>query len=162
MYRALRVGVSYTGLPKPGVRCLCTQSNTPGPLGPYERFWRWTAQERPSWKKSPVEAAVAFVVFGITGSTSVALVRPGLKKVGMEGSLKDGPWSYRIGSLLIVSPIYSVVLITVGSLAGRHVFFARMSYKIMGRFVPNFAMSRLQASFASLFPIAAKCGTWGR
>ena len=79
-----------------------------------------------------------------------------------EGSMKEGPWSYRIGSLVIVSPIYSVVLLTVGTLAGRHRFFARMSYKIMGRFVPQFAMSHLSTGFTSLFPTAARCGTWGR
>ena len=105
---------------------------------------------------------MAFVVFGVTGSTSVALVRPGLKNMGMEGSMREGPWSYRIGSLLIVSPIYSVVLVTVGSVAGRHLFFARMSYKIMGRFVPQFAMTRIASTFSYLFPTAARCGTWGR
>ena len=43
-------------------------------------FWTWTSQARPHWRKSPVEAAVLFCVFGVTGSSSVALVRPFLKK----------------------------------------------------------------------------------
>ena len=76
--------------------------------------------------------------------------------------MREGPWSYRIGSLIIVSPIYSCMLVTIGTLAGRHVFFARMSHKIMGRFVPKFAMSRMEAAFAYLFPTAARLGTWGR
>ena len=55
----------------------------------WQRFWAWTLQQRPSWKEDKVEAAVAFTVFGITGSTSVAVVRPALKHVtGIEGSLR--------------------------------------------------------------------------
>ena len=108
-------------------RQLCT---TPSPTFT-QAFWKWTTQQRPSWKESPTEAAVAFVVFGITGSTSVAVVRPTLKKTtGIEGSLKDGPWSYRIASILAVSPIYATMLVTFGTLAGRHRFFAAMSQSL--------------------------------
>lgn len=102
------------------------------------RFWAWTTQERPSWRESPVEAAVIFTVFGITGSTSVAVVRPVLKTAtGLEGSMRDGPWSYRIISVLAVSPIYSVILVCVGTAAGRHRFFAAMAQKMFSRFLPK-------------------------
>mmetsp|Transcript_12341 Transcript_12341/g.18411 ORF Transcript_12341/g.18411 Transcript_12341/m.18411 type:complete len:256 (+) Transcript_12341:3-770(+) len=108
------------------------------------RFWRWTTQARPSWRKSPKEAAILFVVFGITGSTSVAIVRPALKHtIGLEGSLKDGPWSYRIGSLVLVSPVYACILLSVGTLAGRHAFAAKMFQKIMGRFLPASVTARI-------------------
>ena len=122
---------------------------------PFQRFWRWTTQPRPSWKEDKTEAAVAFCVFGVTGSSSVAVVRPLLRETtGLEGSMKDGPWSYRIISLLCVSPVYACVLVTVGAqrrvffhprlaepsflgtVAGRHLFFANMANKIFGRFVP--------------------------
>mmetsp|Transcript_104760 Transcript_104760/g.296349 ORF Transcript_104760/g.296349 Transcript_104760/m.296349 type:complete len:81 (+) Transcript_104760:3-245(+) len=74
----------------------------------------------------------------MTGSTSVALVRPLFEAVtGLEGSMKDGPWSYRIGSLLAVSPVYAVVLTTFGTLAGRHVYFYGMARMIVLRFVPK-------------------------
>ena len=102
------------------------------------RFWAWTTQQRPHWRDSPVEAAVLFCVFGITGSSSVALVRPFLKNtIGLEGSWRDGPWSYRIGSLVLVSPIYATVLIFTGTVAGRHMYFAMMGRKILGRFLPR-------------------------
>ena len=108
------------------------------------RFWAWTSQKRPSWRESKTEAAVVFVVFGVTGSTSVALVRPSLKECfGLEGSMKDGPWSYRIISLVAVSPIYAVCLLTFGTLAGRHTFFAMMATKIFGRFLPKSLSNRL-------------------
>ena len=112
-------------------------TNTPPPASAWERFWAWTLQQRPSWRESPKEAAVIFVVFGITGSTSVGVVRPALKNtIGLEGSMREGPWSYRITSLLAVSPIYATFLVTFGTIAGRHIFFANMARKIFGRFVP--------------------------
>ena len=91
-----------------------------------------------SWREDMGEAAVIFTVFGITGSSSVALVRPALKHtIGLEGTMSEGPWSYRIGSILAVSPVYACVLLTVGTVAGRHTFFSMMATKIFGRFLPS-------------------------
>jgi hypothetical protein len=109
-----------------------------------ERFWEWTTQHRPTWRESKVEAAVVFCVFGVTGSTSVALTRPALKSTfGLEGSMADGPWSYRIISVLAVSPIYACCLLAFGTAAGRHTFFAAMATKIFGRFLPSSLSKRL-------------------
>jgi hypothetical protein len=108
-----------------------------------QRFWKWTTQVRPHWKEDKVEAAVLFCVFGVTGSSSVAFVRPALKKVGIDGTLLDGPWSYRIASVLIISPIYACILVTVGTLSGRHIFFANMGRKILSRFMPSSAASKI-------------------
>ena len=119
-------------------RCGSTGQNAGGSGGGGNRFWAWTTQQRPHWRDSPVEAAVLFCVFGITGSSSVALVRPFLKNtIGLEGTWRDGPWSYRIGSLVLVSPIYATVLIFTGTIAGRHMYFATMGRKILGRFLPR-------------------------
>jgi hypothetical protein len=136
-------------------RLLCTGGSTEssGNSSVWARFWMWTTQQRPSWKENPVEAAVAFTVFGVTGSTSVAVVRPALKATfGIEGSLKEGPWSYRISSILAVSPIYATMLVTFGTIAGRHRFFANMAHKIFGRFLPNFVLSRISSAFGWCFP----------
>ena len=100
-------------------------------------FWTWTTQQRPSWRENKTEAAVLFCVFGVTGSSSVYFVRPCLKTLGIEGSMTEGPWSYRVLSILLVSPIYSVILITIGTLAGRHRYFSNMGLKILRRFVPR-------------------------
>ena len=142
-------------------RGLCSQSPPPPPpeAGPSsssslaQSFWKWTTQQRPSWKESPTEAAVAFVVFGITGSTSGAVVRPTLKStIGLEGSLREGPWSYRIVSILAVSPIYATMLVTFGTIAGRHRFFAGMSHKIFGRFLPSSVLRSISEGFGFCFP----------
>jgi len=37
----------------------------------------------------------------------------------------------------MVSPIYACVLMTVGTLAGRHAYFAASGQKILGRFLPR-------------------------
>jgi hypothetical protein len=122
----------------------CCSGNNSGGQTPYQKFWEWTSQQRPSWKESKVEAAVLFTVFGITGSSSVAFVRPALKNVlGIDGTLWDGPWSYRIASFFIVTPIYACVLVTLGTLSGRHVFFANMARKIVSRFLPNSIGSKM-------------------
>ena len=84
-----------------------------------------------------------FVVFGVTGSSSLLVVRPMLKKVGFEGSMKEGPWSYRIGSILLVSPAYACILLTLGTLAGRHAYFAGMAQKMLQRFVPRKVGSKI-------------------
>lgn len=121
----------------------------------WQRFWAWTTQPRPSWKEDKTEAAVAFCVFGITGSSSVAFVRPILRETtGIEGTMKDGPWSYRVLSLVCVSPVYACVLVTVGTAAGRHTFFANMANKIFGRFVPSALnpLNRLAATCAPKTP----------
>jgi hypothetical protein len=101
-------------------------------------FWQWTTKNRPSWKENKAEAAVAIAVFGATGTLSVLAVRPSLKTLfGIEGTLIDGPNSYRLMSILCVSPVYAMVLLAIGTVSGRHNYFAKMSMKILGRFVPK-------------------------
>mmetsp|Transcript_101861 Transcript_101861/g.180713 ORF Transcript_101861/g.180713 Transcript_101861/m.180713 type:complete len:183 (-) Transcript_101861:110-658(-) len=122
-----------------------------------QRFWAWTTQPRPHWRESKVEAAVIFCIFGATGSTSVALVRPVFTKLtGIEGSMREGPWSYRVGSLLTVSPVYAMVLITFGTLSGRHIYFANMGKKILGRFVPATFRPHLACTPAKAKAVAPK------
>jgi hypothetical protein len=116
---------------------LCS-APSPTPPSASSRFWKWTTEQRPDWKLDNKEKAVAFVVFGVTGTTSVTLIRPLLTDLlGIQGSMIDGPWSYRIGSLLLVSNMYAITLFTLGTLAGRHAFFGKMSFKILGRFFPK-------------------------
>ena len=66
---------------------------------------------------------------------SAQQVRPAVKDVlGIQGSFRDGPWSYRICSIVIMSPIYAVLLVGVGTVFGRHFYFRRFSIKIISRF----------------------------
>ena len=109
----------------------------------FSRFWSWTTKQRPSWKESKLEAAVLFTVFGVTGSSSVYFVRPALEKLGIKGSMREGPNSYRVISVLSVTPIYATILLTLGTLSGRHAFFANQWKKTIGRFVPKRAIDKM-------------------
>ncbi|CAN0143631.1 unnamed protein product, partial [Phaeothamnion confervicola] len=102
----------------------------PSPCRPIPAHPRWST---PWWR----EQALLCTVFAITGSSSVALVRPALKSItGIEGTLRDGPWSYRFASVMLVSPVYTLILLTLGTAAGRHTFFANMARRMWGRFLP--------------------------
>jgi hypothetical protein len=122
----------------------------------FQKFWKWTTQARPSWKEDKTEAAVLFCVFGVTGSSSVAFVRPALKNIGIDGTMIDGPWSYRIASVLIISPIYACILVTIGTLSGRHIFFANMGRKILSRFMPKSAASKIGCPSSTKNPTIPK------
>jgi len=78
------------------------------------------------------------LVFSVTGSLSLYLVRPLLSSVlGLQGSMREGPWSYRILTVLLVPPAYSLMLITIGTAVGRHVYFKRVAMRMWGRLLPS-------------------------
>jgi hypothetical protein len=86
----------------------------------------------PAWYR---EMVLLCTVFAITGSSTMFLVRPAMSNVlGLEGSLKDGPWSYRICSLVIMTPLYATLLVCVGTVFGRHAYFRHFSVKMFSRF----------------------------
>ena len=117
----------------------------------YQRFWRWTTQERPHWKSDFKEAAVAFVVFGITGSSSVAVIKPVVKTMtGLDGSLLHGPISYQVACVFLLSPLYGVALLFFGTVFGRHLFFAKSAIRIIGRFMPGSFSKRFLCTPAKL------------
>jgi hypothetical protein len=81
------------------------------------------------------EITLICTVFAITGSSTMILVRPAVNKgLGLNGSFKDGPWSYRICTLVVMSPLYSVLLVCVGTVFGRHFYFKHFSVKMLSRF----------------------------
>ena len=63
------------------------------------------------------------------------LVRPAMSNVlGLRGSFKDGPWSYRICSIVIMTPLYATLLVVVGTVFGRHAYFRHFAVKMFSRF----------------------------
>ncbi|CAG8703851.1 16947_t:CDS:2 [Gigaspora margarita] len=92
--------------------------------------WRW-------WK----EWTIIFIVFGITGSTTVRIVRPLLTNVlGIE----DGPWTYRISYLCVTIPLYSLILLIVGTIFRRQVYFKKIVFRMYGRFIPDKLIKRIR------------------
>ena len=90
------------------------------------------------------EMVLICTVFAITGSTTMVVVRPMVSQgLGLKGSIIDGPWSYRLASLIIMSPIYGILLVCVGTLAGRHAYFRHFSVKLFGRFgIPSHLLDK--------------------
>ncbi|KAI9297351.1 hypothetical protein K502DRAFT_323337 [Neoconidiobolus thromboides FSU 785] len=77
-------------------------------------------------------------IFAITGSTSVYISRPLLNNLfGLKGSLKEGPWSYRISSVLLGLPTYSLLLFTFSNLFGKNVYFYPILKRMWSRFLPK-------------------------
>lgn len=107
--------------------------------GPKVMPERWTAE----WYR---EVTLICTVFAITGSSTMILVRPAVSKgLGLHGSMKEGPWSYRICSLVIMTPIYATLLVMVGTVFGRHHYFRHFSVKMWSRF--GIPPEMLDASF---------------
>eukprot|EP00290_Baffinella_frigidus_P045486 CAMPEP_0180414860 /NCGR_PEP_ID=MMETSP0989-20121125/45884_1 /TAXON_ID=697907 /ORGANISM="non described non described, Strain CCMP2293" /LENGTH=183 /DNA_ID=CAMNT_0022419591 /DNA_START=174 /DNA_END=721 /DNA_ORIENTATION=- len=131
-------------------------SSTPSPGSAYARFWAWTTRPTPEFLRFSQawwgEQAFRCGVFAVTGSSSLLLLRPVLRTALQEpeGSLMQGPNTYRAASLLFLSPAYAVTLCAVGTAAGRHVFFASMGAKILGRFMPRSVSQRILCASLSL------------
>ncbi|KAL3784664.1 hypothetical protein HJC23_012180 [Cyclotella cryptica] len=95
----------------------------------------------PKWYR---EVILLCTVFAITGSSTMFLVRPAVSNVlGLQGSMRDGPWSYRICSLVIMTPLYATLLVVVGTMFGRHAYFKHFSVRMFSRFgIPPELMDR--------------------
>eukprot|EP01095_Lingulamoeba_sp_RSL-Kostka_P002994 TRINITY_DN1389_c0_g3_i2.p1 TRINITY_DN1389_c0_g3~~TRINITY_DN1389_c0_g3_i2.p1 ORF type:complete len:227 (-),score=49.89 TRINITY_DN1389_c0_g3_i2:22-681(-) len=77
------------------------------------------------------------VVFAITGSGSLFIVRPLMAEVlNLKGGIIEGPWSYRIAYFTIMMPAYSLTLITLGTIAGRHQFFKSVLIRMWSKLLP--------------------------
>ncbi|GJJ72165.1 hypothetical protein EMPS_04522 [Entomortierella parvispora] len=93
------------------------------------------------WK----EWTIIMGVFAVTGSSTVMVVKPVLKEVfQLDGSMKEGPWSFRIAYLCTTLPLYSCVLLTVATIAGRRPYFKKVVLRMWGRFLPKKALARFQ------------------
>ena len=84
-------------------------------------FWRWTAQPRPPWRQSRWEALALFGVFGVAGSSSMALARALVWRAVAERGGVQG-----LATVLLATVLYPAVLLTAGTLAGRHAFCAQL------------------------------------
>jgi hypothetical protein len=76
-------------------------------------------------------------VFAITGSSSVKITRPVVDALtGKEGSWRHGPNIWRLTYLVCTLPIYSTILVSLGTLVGQGPFFVAMTRRMYSRFLP--------------------------
>jgi hypothetical protein len=82
--------------------------------------------------------ATVMVVFSITGTISMLFSRVFLGDVlHLDGNVWSGPWSYRIAYLLLITPLYSVTLVAVGTLLGKQSYFKKRVLRMWGRLLPR-------------------------
>jgi hypothetical protein len=78
------------------------------------------------------QMAVIFIVFGVTGSTSVKLAAPVLEILGITDDMSA--WIYWPLRIIIIFPVYQILLIIFGWLFGQFDFFWKIEKKMFGRF----------------------------
>ncbi|MEB8329211.1 diacylglyceryl transferase [Flavobacteriaceae bacterium KMM 6897] len=83
------------------------------------------------------EVIIIFLVFAITGSSSVKIARPLLESIGFTRSIfpEDGIYTflYWTTRILIIFPIYQLLLVLFGWLFGQFKFFWKFEKKMLGR-----------------------------
>ena len=87
--------------------------------------------------ESNLQLVIIFVVFAITGSSSVKIAKPLLELMGVEMSAFEniflGSVIYWILRILIVFPIYQILLLFFGTLFFQFKFFWNFEKKILSR-----------------------------
>ena len=77
-------------------------------------------------------------VYAITGTLATLLSRVILNGVlQMDGSFASGPWAYRGIYVLTIPPLYSLMLIAVGTVFGKHLYFRQRVLRMWGRLLPT-------------------------
>ncbi|NNF19073.1 MAG: diacylglyceryl transferase [Flavobacteriaceae bacterium] len=86
---------------------------------------------------SNFQLVLVFIVFAITGSSSVYIAKPFLAFIGLErANFSDSWWSstfYWTLRLLLIFPFYQVLLVVYGWLFGQFRFFWNFEKKMLHR-----------------------------
>jgi hypothetical protein len=81
--------------------------------------------------------AIIFLVFALTGSSSVKLAKPFLELIGWHKALFDSHWSlwvlYYTVRILVIFPLYQLLLLCFGWLLGQFSFFWAFEKKMFAR-----------------------------
>ena len=102
---------------------------------------RWLKEK---WKiESNLQMTIIFVVFAITGSTTVKITTPLLTHIGI--SKQDTPLGlYWIVSVFFSLVVYQLLLISIGTLFGQFAFFWKFEQKMLKRFGIKFKESKAE------------------
>ncbi|KAG0371292.1 hypothetical protein BGX24_001753 [Mortierella sp. AD032] len=93
-----------------------------------------------------IEWIIIFVVFSITGSSTMLIVKPLMKALDLTGSWGSGPWSFRIAYVVLTLPLYSLMLLLISSLVCRRPYFENLLIRMWGRFIPTRLIRRCSPS----------------
>jgi hypothetical protein len=86
---------------------------------------------------SNIQLIVIFIVFAITGSSSVYVAKPFLNLIGLEWEQFPNTWwgnvLYWTLRILLIFPFYQVLLVIYGWLFGQFKFFWTFEKKMLSR-----------------------------
>lgn len=82
--------------------------------------------------KSNFQLTIIFIVFAITGYSSLLLAKPFLAFIGIPETFEPH-WLYRVLRIVLIFPIYQVLLVTIGFLFGQFEFFWAFEKKMLKR-----------------------------
>lgn len=86
---------------------------------------------------SNFQIVIIFIVFAITGSSSVYVAKPFLDFIGLEQSYFPSTWwgtsLYWILRILLIFPFYQILLVIYGWLLGQFKFFWSFEKKMLSR-----------------------------
>ena len=74
--------------------------------------------------QSDFQMVIVFIVFAITGSSSVKLANPLLNFLGIQPEMN--PWIRIPLRILIVLPVYQIMLLVIGTAFGQFRFFFKL------------------------------------
>ncbi len=88
-----------------------------------------------------------FIVFAITGYSSLLLAIPFLNMIGIPETFQPH-WLYRVLRILLIFPIYQVLLVFIGFIFGEFDFFWQFEKKMLDRlklgFIGRYVDSKLK------------------
>lgn len=80
------------------------------------------------------QVLIIFIVFGITGSSSLKVAAPILSFLGISAGSMN-PYLYWPLRIIIIFPVYQVLLLIFGTLCGQFHFFWNFEKKMMARMI---------------------------
>lgn len=93
------------------------------------------------------QIVVIFIVFAITGFSSLQLAKPFLSLIGIPDTFEPH-CLYRVLRLLLIFPIYQILLVFVGYIFGQFSFFWEFEKKMLVRlklgFIARYIDSKLK------------------
>ena len=78
------------------------------------------------------QLTVIFVVFALTGFSSLQLAKPFLTCIGIPETFLPH-WLYRVFRLVLIFPIYQILLVLFGAIFGQFTFFWEFEKKMLHR-----------------------------
>ena len=93
------------------------------------------------------QLTIIFIVFAITGFSSLQLAKPFLNFIGISETFQPY-WLYRVLRLLLIFPIYQILLVLIGFIFGQFNFFWEFEKKMLNRmklgFIVKYVDSKLK------------------